>query len=1133
MRRKRQRNPGNLRGRVGGRFDPQTRDRGLRYYRDGHVSPPTMNDQAALALVRGTETYAVRIDWSKVEANNEILIDCSCPAYARGTFCKHSWAVVLMFDDEGIAEEIPGNNRLRVLHNGPKNAPREQGQQKREGRDRGDRGDRGERGDRGNRNERGERGDRGDRNNRDRGRRDRHRRGGEGGQGTSHPTPNPETAGLPRTAYFVLALAKSRVQGEAVVEFHHQNTFPDGRTGPIVAEPVSRADLALYSSPLEREVLGMLLAGTGVMSTYAQANLAQATATVPASVFEVVLQRLVQTGRFYCSPRHGGNFHLGPDAVPLRFEDGEAWHLGAAVLKRNKNYFLEGFLQRNDERISLTEPALCLRTGFVVFRDRVERLDVRDFYDWIAILRDQKFPPVPESEGDQFVEALTSNPRCPPIDWPYELRWREERPEPKPSVAFVAVEAELAPELHVELRFSYDGALVNFKDGGILVLDRPNRRMIPRDSATERAAYNRLGTLLGTRSSMGLPAGPASFKVKPSNFDSVVKELTAWGWQVEAYGKPVRSAGVFDIKVKSGVDWFALDARIPWAEELASTLPELLAAQAKGEQFVTLSDGSLGVLPTDWLRKMAPLAQLGSAKADSIRFAKSQGAVLGAWIEGEEGAKTDTKFKAFMNEVGAINSLKAKSPTRTFKGKLRPYQKEGLAWLEYLRGMKQGGILADDMGLGKTVQVLAHLESVYASKTDAPKKPSIVVLPKSLLFNWQEETARFTPKLKVLIYAGTSRTKLLEEIPDADLVLVTYPTLRLDLEELKKFDFHYVIADEAQAIKNDGSQSHKACCQLRGTYRLAMSGTPVENSIDDLFALMDFVSPGLLGQNARTKMSRAAAHGKIDTMALEQLSKALRPFIMRRTKTQVLDDLPEKIEKVLHCELSPMERKRYVELRDYYREHLRGAIEAKGIGKSKILILEALLRLRQAACHPGLIDKKSMGMESSKTETLMAQINSVVAEGHKALVFSQFTTFLDIVEAKMAEEKISCTRLDGTVSSDERKARVTQFQNDPSQKVFLISLKAGGVGLNLTAADYVFILDPWWNPAAESQAIDRAHRIGQKNSVIAYRLIAQDTVEEKIVKLQEAKRELAAAIFSADASMLKGLTASDVEMLLS
>lgn len=1103
-RREREDKPGTLAVRVGDRFGQKIRDRGERYFRGGLIGAPTYGPQSVELPVRGSEKYSVRVDWSRVESNNEILFDCSCPYYSGGSHCKHCWAVIQFLDAQGISAEIPGKNRLRLLHSGK-------------------------------RQERPERG-RPDRRDRRRGRKENE------GRAQEPPRPvEPRPPGLPRTAFYILDLPKSRVQGDAVIDFHHQNILPDGRTSPIQSGAVSRGDLALYTSPQDRDLLGMLLAGTGVMTTYAHAHLAQASATVPAAVSEVVLQKLCATGRFFCSLRQGGAFHLGPEAQPLRFVDGEPWRLGASVVKRGGSYFLEGFLQKasdvpgeDDERRPLSGPALFLRTGFVVFRDRIERLDARDFFDWIAILREQKFPPVPESEGDQFVEMLTSNPRCPPIDWPPELRWREERPDPVPSVVFTTVPGELAPEVHAELRFSYDGAFVSFKDGGSLVLDRANRRMIPRDTAAERKAYDRVGALFGTRASMGMPSGPASFRVKPKDFNDAVKAILSWGWAVTSQGKAVRSAGNFDIKVSTGVDWFALDAKVPWSDMLSSSLPDLLAAHARGEQFVTLGDGSLGVLPTEWLKKMAPLAQLGSTDKGTVKFDKSQGAVLGAWISGEQNAVTDKDFSKFMKELGRFTSLEPLSPTKSFKGSLRPYQKEGLAWLDFLQGLEQGGILADDMGLGKTVQVLAHLERIYSDKKKAPGKPSIVVLPKSLLFNWQEESAKFTPKLRVIAYAGISRSKHLKHFQDADLVLVTYPTLRLDLEELKKFDFHYVIADEAQAIKNAGSQSHKACCQLKGQHHLAMSGTPVENSIDDLFALVDFVSPGLLGKNAREKMSKAAEHGKIDVVALEQLALAMRPFILRRTKQQVLKDLPEKIEKVLHCELSTVERKRYVELRDYYREHLRGEIEAKGMAKSKLLVLEALLRLRQAACHPGLIDKKAQGDESSKTDTLLAQLSNVVAEGHKALVFSQFTTFLDIVENKLEDAGIETVRLDGSVSADERKKRVNEFQSEGSQKkVFLISLKAGGTGLNLTAADYVFILDPWWNPAAESQAIDRTHRIGQKNTVIAYRLIAKDTVEEKIVELQAAKKELAAAIFSADASMLKGLTSSDVEMLLS
>jgi superfamily II DNA or RNA helicase len=1138
-----------LSGRIGDRFDRHIRDRGLNYYRDGLVGSPTFGPESVTVSVRGSEKYSVRVDWSRVDRNNEISIDCSCPHFTGGAFCKHSWAVILYLDDEGISDEVPGVNRLRVTR--PKPIHQNQNQNQNQNRNRNQQQQQGER--------------QGNRQDNKQNRRNRGRDRGPNPQGgpveprepsehdrrpdrevdmlgPDRPRGAPErpvapsqpiNTTLPRIAFYILDLIASQTRGEAVIQFYHQSVLAGGRPGAIQPAPVSRSDFPLYPSPQDREFLGMLLAGTGVMTTYANSHVAQSNAGIPAAMNEIILSRLAQTGRLYCSPRFGGHFHLGADAIPLRFDEGEPYRLVAAVTKRGSNYHLEGFLQRGEERIPVTEPSLCLRSGVVMFRDRIARLDAQEYFDWIAILRDQRFPPAPEKEGDQLVEALTSNPRCPPIEWPPELRWREERPAPVPSVVFTSVPGELVPELHAELRLSYDGAMVSFKEGGSLVLDRSRRLMIPRDPVAERTAYDRLGALLGTRSSMGMPTGPASFRVKPQNFPDFVREIISWGWTVTSQGKPVRSAGAFDVKVSSGVDWFALDARIPWAEALSSSLPDLLAAQARGEHLVTLGDGSLGVLPTDWLRKIAPLAQLGNTKGDSVRFAKTQGALLGAWVAGEENAATDATFRKLLKELGRWNALEPKSPTRTFKGSLRPYQKEGLAWLDFLSDLEQGGILADDMGLGKTVQVLAHLESIYTNKKDPPGKPSIVVLPKSLMFNWQEESAKFTPKLKVLDYAGTSRAKLLEDIPNADLVLVTYPTLRLDIEELRKFKFHYVIADEAQAIKNAGSISHKACCQLQGKHKLAMSGTPVENSIDDLFALMDFVSPGLLGQNAREKMSKAAEHGKIDTVALEQLANALRPFILRRTKKEVLKDLPEKIEKVLHCELSTVERKRYVELRDYYREHLRGSIEEKGIGKSKILVLEALLRLRQAACHPGLLDKKSMGDDSSKTDTLLAQLSSVVAEGHKALVFSQFTTFLDIVEAKLATEKITCTRLDGQVSSDERRKRVTEFQSDPNLKVFLVSLKAGGVGLNLTAADYVFILDPWWNPAAESQAIDRTHRIGQKNNVIAYRLIAKDTVEEKILELQRAKKDLADAILSADSSLIKGLTAGDVEILLS
>ncbi len=649
--------------------------------------------------------------------------------------------------------------------------------------------------------------------------------------------------------------------------------------------------------------------------------------------------------------------------------------------------------------------------------------------------------------------------------------------------------------------------------------------------AEENGFLEKLKSLKGVEPVTG-ENGEASFRIIPTEFPSLVSSLLEWGWKVEAHGKKVRGSGEFNIGVTSGVDWFDIHGDVKFDGGLRLGIPKLLAAIERRDNLVALGDGTLGMLPSAWLERYAPLVKLGKQVEEGLRFTRSQGALLAAWLE-EENLSSDLDFSKLMKALRSRTSLKPLSPLPTFRGELRPYQKEGLAWLGFLRETGLGGILADDMGLGKAVQVLAHLQAEYASLTKEAHKPTLIVVPKSLLFNWRDEGARFAPNLKVMIYAGSDRHYLLKEFKSTDIILVTYSTMRLDIEEFRKYDFHYVISDEAQAIKNSTSQSHMACRLLRGNHRLAMTGTPVENSVDDLISILDFVSPGLLGENVRNRLSSAATQGRIDSKVLSQLAKALRPFVLKRTKDQVLKDLPDKTEKVLHCELSTQEMRSYVELREHYRAHLAGEVKRRGLSRSKIIILEALLRLRQAACHPGLIDKKRMGAPSAKVEALIAQIRSVTSEGHKALVFSQFTTFLDIVGLALKKEKIHFERLDGKTPHLKRRDMVHRFQTGSGSQVFLISLKAGGVGLNLTAADYVFILDPWWNPAVESQAIDRAHRIGQKNKVIAYKLIAKNTVEEKIIELQKQKREVAHAIISADASLLKKLTAKDVEMLLS
>jgi SNF2 family DNA or RNA helicase len=394
------------------------------------------------------------------------------------------------------------------------------------------------------------------------------------------------------------------------------------------------------------------------------------------------------------------------------------------------------------------------------------------------------------------------------------------------------------------------------------------------------------------------------------------------------------------------------------------------------------------------------------------------------------------------------------------------------------------------------------------------------------VFNWIEEARKFAPSLRVLNYTGNARIDEAGSLTDHDIVLTTYGTLRRDIINHREIEFDYVVLDEAQSIKNAASQAAKACRLLRARHRLALTGTPVENHIGELWSIFEFLNPGQLG--SATRLKRFLAGGRTSS---EVVARAVRPYLLRRTKTQVLSDLPEKTEQTLFCELGEEQRKAYDELREHYRLELSGRIGRMGIGRSRIAVLEALLRLRQTACHPGLVDPARLDEPAAKLDTLLEQLSEVIDEGHKVLVFSQFTSFLSIERRRLDDRGIVYEYLDGKTT--DRQARVQRFQEDADCRLFLVSLKAGGQGLNLTAADYIYILDPWWNPAVEAQAVDRAHRIGQTRRVFAYRLIARDTVEEKIVALQDRKRELAESIVRADESMVSSLTAEDVEMLLS
>ncbi|RIK99772.1 MAG: helicase, partial [Proteobacteria bacterium] len=447
---------------------------------------------------------------------------------------------------------------------------------------------------------------------------------------------------------------------------------------------------------------------------------------------------------------------------------------------------------------------------------------------------------------------------------------------------------------------------------------------------------------------------------------------------------------------------------------------------------------------------------------------------------------------------------------------LRVYQRAAVDWLVFLRDAGLGALLADDMGLGKTLEVLCALR---------PRAPggagTLVVAPTSVLFNWANEARRFRPALRTALYHGPDRSL----DPRADLTLTSYALLRLDAETLGAHDWDAVVLDEAQAIKNPDSQVARVAHGLRARWRVAMTGTPVENRLDELWSQLHFANPGLLGSRAAfdERSARPIAAGDAD--ALASLRARIRPFVLRRRKSEVAPELPPRTEVVLRVELGERERAVYDAVRAATRDDVLAKLAAGG---NVLAALEALLRLRQAACHSGLVPGQSADT-SSKVELLVEELATAVEEGHKALVFSQWTSLLDRVEPRLAANGLAWTRLDG--STRDREGVVTRFQDPAGPPVLLLSLQAGGTGLNLTAADHVFLLDPWWNPAVEDQAADRTHRIGQEKPVLVHRLVAADTVEERVLALQASKRALADAALG-DAGAAASLTRDDLLALL-
>ncbi|MEM8711463.1 MAG: SNF2-related protein, partial [Planctomycetota bacterium] len=699
--------------------------------------------------------------------------------------------------------------------------------------------------------------------------------------------------------------------------------------------------------------------------------------------------------------------------------------------------------------------------------------------------------------------------------------------------------------LEADISFQYGSRSVAADTYGWSLEDETGR-VFSRDLEAERTSLRQFLDAGGSRK-LDAEDEIASARVPAKDLELVIARLIEDGWAVEADGKRVRKSTGSNASVRSGIDWFDLEGNVVF-EGQEVPFPELLAAAERGAKFVTLPDGSRGLLPKDWVSRWK-LLEVGDLEDGKIRFKKDQGWVLSALLERQpagDGVSVDEPFanlRALLSDASTPESI---DEPENFVGELRPYQREGLGWLNQLAGLGLGGCLADDMGLGKTVQILAYMvlranaadgmdaaeavpaevlsAEVVSSETPgkshergAHRRPSLVVAPRSLVFNWRAEAEKFSPMLEVVDYTGPDREHALIASDRPDIALTTYGTLRRDATELAEIDFDLVVLDEAQAIKNAASQTAAAARGLRARQRLALSGTPVENHLGELGSLLEFLNPGTLEGTRLGKRLRAKGRSpRLDDESRGILVRAVRPFLLRRTKDEVLDDLPPKTEQVLECTLDGKQRGDYDDLRTHFRARFTQSGSRGGVE-----VLQALLRLRQTACHPGLVDETRQEESSAKLDVVLPLVEELVDQGHKALIFSQFTGFLGIVRRALDAREIKYAYLDG--STRKRENEVNAFQNDPETPIFLVSLKAGGTGLNLTAADYVFLLDPWWNPAVEAQAIDRAHRIGRENPVHVYRIIAKDTIEERVRELQEKKRDLAAAVLGGAAATLSDL----------
>ncbi len=813
-----------------------------------------------------------------------------------------------------------------------------------------------------------------------------------------------------------------------------------------------------------------------------------------------------------------------PAVVEMKVEQGEQ---GALRVSAHLNAAGERIaLDPRDTEIFIRKP-LWLLVGELL-------LPVADADDAIETLIEHPDLLIPPNEQEEFLDRyLLPLAERLPLSGDL-LRWEEIDAAPTPRVYL----SESEGTLRAQLRFAYGEYEVQAEKSPpqSIIRRKPGATTlvrIRRHVEEESACLNDLAT-----TAYGLKKGADTgwFELRKAvhPLDFLLHRiplLTQRGFEI--FGEDqIKTARVnrnrpqISFRISSGIDWFDLEAVVSFGD-LEVPLKEVRRAIRRREKYLKLADGTIGAIPDEWIERYRHLFALGAETEQGVRLSHGHLTLIDQVLADADRAQTDAEFERRRERLRSFERIQTQPLPRGFRGELRHYQRAAYDWLHFLNEYGFGGCLADDMGTGKTVCTLAFLQSLEERQPDGPA--SLIVMPRSLLFNWERESATFTPDLRVYVHHDTDRVDDPALFDHYDLVLTTYNTMLRDIQMLRRYRFRYAILDESQAIKNPLAETSKAARLLNAERRLALTGTPVENSALELWSQFAFLNPGLLGNLDYFREEFVTPiEKKQDQETAQFLRKMVYPFILRRTKDQVAPELPPRSERLLETEMEPAQRRLYIRQRDYYRALLLGLIDNEGINNARMKVLEGLLRLRQICNHPRLVDPGFRG-SSGKFELLMETLGVLAAEGHKALIFSQFVQMLTLIREALDARSIRYAYLDG--QTRQRQQEVDRFQNDETLPFFLISLKAGGIGLNLTAADYVIHVDPWWNPAVEMQATDRSHRIGQVKPVFVYKLVTRDSVEEKILHLQQRKRDLVEQLITADAGMLKSITREDVEAL--